>query len=106
MSEMKSQREFPVVLLIDDDLVSREVAATLLTLSGYTVHSAESGEAALKMLDERQCAPGAILCDAQMPSLSGVELMAGLRARCRGAVVYVMSGSQPAEDLVAAADGV
>jgi len=106
MSEMKSQREFPVVLLIDDDLVSREVAATLLTLSGYTVHSAESGEAALKMLDERQCAPGAILCDGQMPGLSGVELMAGLRARCRSAVVYVMSGSQPAEDLVAAADGV
>ncbi len=43
-------KELPVVLLIDDDLVSREVTATLLTMSGYSVHTAENGAAALEML--------------------------------------------------------
>ena len=33
-----------MVLLIDDDLVSREVTATLLTMTGYNVHTADSGE--------------------------------------------------------------
>ena len=42
-----------MVLLIDDDLVSREVTATVLTMSGYTVHTAVSGAAALEMLAQR-----------------------------------------------------
>lgn len=105
MFDPMSQRELPVVLLIDDDMVSREVAATLLTLSGYTVHSADCGEAALKMLAEKQCEPGAILCDAQMPGLSGVELIGALRAACRNVPIYVISASQPPEPLVSAADG-
>ena len=33
--------DLPVVLLIDDDLVSREVTATVLTMTGYTVHTAD-----------------------------------------------------------------
>jgi CheY-like chemotaxis protein len=100
-----SQRELPAILLIDDDLVSREVAATLLTLSGYTVHTAECGEAALKMLAVKQCEPGMILSDAQMPGLSGVDLIRELRAACKGVPIYVISASRPAESLVAAADG-
>ena len=50
MFEHAAQSELPVVLLIDDDLVSREVTATVLTMSGYTVHTAEDGPAALEML--------------------------------------------------------
>jgi CheY-like chemotaxis protein len=103
--ESMSQRDLPVVLLIDDDLVSREVTATLLTLSGYTVHTAESGEAGLHMLAEGQFVPGVILCDAQMPGLCGVELIAELRKVCQGVPIHVISGSRPPDELVAAADG-
>lgn len=100
-----SQRELPTVLLIDDDMVSREVTATLLTMSGYVVHTAESGASALTMVAAGVCCPGLILMDAQMPGLSGPELVRELRATCRGSRVYVVSGSGPSPELIAACDG-
>jgi len=57
------------VLLIDDDLVSREVMATVLAMSGYTVHTAAGGEESLELLAGGECVPSAILMDAQMPGL-------------------------------------
>lgn len=100
-----STRELPVVLLIDDDLVSREVTATLLTLGGYTVHTAENGSTALTMLSAELCRPGVILMDAQMPGVSGLDLVCELRSSSQNAKVYVISGSGPSAELVAAADG-
>ncbi len=99
-----AQSELPVVLLVDDDLVSREVAATLLTMSGYSVHTAQDGASSLEMLNSGACRPGVILMDAQMPGLSGNELIAELRARSK-ARVYIISGSSPAADITAASDG-
>lgn len=105
MLDLVSHLDLPTVLLIDDDLVSREVTATLLTMNGYTVHMAENGSAAITMLAAGLCRPGLILMDAQMPGLSGVELIRELRASCRGARLYVVSGSGPSDDIVSAADG-
>ncbi len=90
MFERTSKDALPVVLLIDDDLVSREVTATVLTMNGFTVHTAEDGAAALELLTLRRTVPQAlrpdvILMDAQMPGLSGTELIAELRARSPGA---------------------
>jgi CheY-like chemotaxis protein len=96
--------ELPVVLLVDDDLVSREVTATLLTMAGYTVHSAESGGEAVKALENGNYVPDAILMDAQMPGLSGKELIAELRLNTKAAI-YTISGSEPPSDIIAATDG-
>ena len=40
MLGMGAERELPTVLLIDEEMISREVVATLLTLNGYTLHTA------------------------------------------------------------------
>jgi CheY-like chemotaxis protein len=104
MFAIASQRELPAVLLIDDDLVSREVTATLLTMSGYSVHSADSGEAAMRMLKEGGFSPGVVLMDAQMPGLSGAALIAELRAQSQ-APIYAISASELPQDVAAAADG-
>jgi len=98
------QSKLPVVLLIDDDLVSREVTATLLTMIGYTVHTAVSGTAGLDLLASGACIPGVILMDAQMPGLGGSELISQLRVRCK-AHIYIISGSNPPPELTAASDG-
>jgi CheY-like chemotaxis protein len=94
----------PRVLLIDDDLVSREVLATVLTMSGYTVHTASDGAAALAMMDAGDSDPEVVLMDAQMPGLNGLALMDALRSRSR-AKVFAMSGSKPSPDIMGAADG-
>ena len=98
------KHELPTVLLIDDDLVSREVIATVLTLHGHMVHTADSGEEALKVLATGTVSPGVVLMDAQLPGLSGAELIAKLREGCAAEVILI-SGSQPSDELVGAADG-
>jgi CheY-like chemotaxis protein len=90
MRNLITQHEPPTILLIDDDMVSREVMATMLTMSGYPVHTAVDGPSALNLLAEQACAPGVILMDAQMPGLSGVELIGELRARSQ-ARLYVIN---------------
>jgi CheY-like chemotaxis protein len=114
MFERTSQDALHLVLLIDDDLVSREVTATVLTMNGYTVHTAEDGAAALLLLtavEDRPQAirpeplqPDVILMDSQMPGLNGTQLIGELRARS-SARIYVVSGSNPPPELTAAADG-
>ncbi|MGA9669508.1 MAG: response regulator [Terracidiphilus sp.] len=94
----------PRVLLIDDDMVSREVMATVLTMSGYTVQTAVGGQAALELLASGVCVPDVILMDAQMPGLSGVRLIEQIRARSRAAI-YTMSGSTPSGEIINACDG-
>jgi CheY-like chemotaxis protein len=109
MLEVISHENLPTVLLIDDDMVSREVMATMMTMSGYAVHTAEDGAAALDLLDARRCRPTIILMDVQMPGVSGLALIEQLRARCAAqkiqARLYVISGSGTAEEIIAAADG-
>ena len=104
MRGLTVNKPLPAVLLIDDDMVSREVLATLLTMGGLSVHTAADGMAALELLTQGTCVPDAILMDAQMPGLSGRDLIVELRKLSR-AVVVAMSGSDAPAEIAAAADG-
>src|SRR3954447_444598 len=99
-----ASRDLPSVLIIDDDMVSREVMATVLTMTGYIIHTAAQGEDAVALLDAGACTPEVILMDAQMPGLKGASLVKELRARSQ-ASIYAMSGSDVAEELKQAVDG-
>jgi len=99
-----ADRNFPTVLLIDDDLISREVIATILTLNGYTLHTAQDGAAAIAMLDEEKCTPQVILVDVLMPGLNGAKLIKALRARSQ-ASIYSISGSSLPVELETVVDG-
>lgn len=99
-----ADQKLPTVLLIDDDMVSREVVATVLTMSGYTVHTAENGAESLTLLDGGSCSPDVILMDTQMPGISGIALMTQLRTRSH-ATLYAISGTNAPAEVVNAADG-
>ena len=98
------KHELPTILLVDDDLVSREVIATVLTLHGHLVHTAEAADEALTMLRAKTVEPGVVLLDTQLPGLSGLELIAQLRQLGQDEIILI-SGTTPPEDLIAAADG-
>lgn len=104
MLDLGVRQDQLTVLLVDDDLVSREVTATVLTMSGFHVHTADNGPAALTSLSAGEVAPDVILMDAQMPGLNGTALIAELRTRTRARIIAV-SGSTPPADVAAAADG-
>ncbi|MDG1430913.1 MAG: response regulator, partial [Paracoccaceae bacterium] len=61
------------VLVVDDDPANRELLARRLARSGYSSTCLESGEAALKELDDRRY--DLILLDQKMPGLSGLETL-------------------------------
>ncbi len=98
------RKQLPAIFLIDDDMVSREVIATVLTLEGYEVHTADSGESAVEQFTEQQFTPAVILMDAQLPGLNGVELIQQLRAHT-AATIIAISGSKLTPELESASDG-
>jgi putative two-component system response regulator len=61
------------ILVVDDEEGVRTVLSRFLSRHGYQVRTAESGPAALALLETAQ--PAAILSDIRMPHMSGVELV-------------------------------
>ncbi|MGB6826561.1 MAG: response regulator [Terracidiphilus sp.] len=98
------RRDQVAVLLIDDDMVSREVTATVLTLNGYAVHTAESGAAALEVLAAMKPAPEIILMDTQMPGLNGTALIKKMREQSEARILAI-SGSALPPEVIEATDG-
>lgn len=99
------------VLIVDDDPIMGELLDALLTVEGYRVTRALSGEEALQVAREGTPKPNVVLCDVQMPGMRGGELAAALSAaRAEGAlpgdtVILAMSGSAPRADEAQSFDG-
>jgi CheY-like chemotaxis protein len=66
------------VLVIEDEPVVREMLNDMLSDEGYEVTTAQSGEDALNVLEEKKV--DYIVSDLMMPGISGVELLYKLRA--------------------------
>src|SRR4051812_25971320 len=73
-----SSRPEGTVLIIDDEMAIRESLETLLSMEGYTVEVAASGEEGLARVGERQF--DLVLLDLALPDRSGMEILADLRA--------------------------
>jgi CheY-like chemotaxis protein/HPt (histidine-containing phosphotransfer) domain-containing protein len=94
------------VLVVDDDALSRDVLALLLRHAGYTVQTADSGDAALLHLQTAEPPPRVILTDLQMPGTSGSDLARRLRVVCDSqTMLLAMSGSAPDDETAREFDG-
>ncbi|MGJ7917623.1 response regulator [Massilia sp. LXY-6] len=68
------------VLVVDDDVVSRMMLMHMIDSAGnYDVLEAEDGEEAWRQLDAG-ARPALLFCDLRMPRLSGMELLARVKA--------------------------
>lgn len=68
------------ILLVDDDAEMRELLVDVLRDDGFEVLQAGNGAEALLVLHREAVA--AIVLDKNMPGLSGMELLPGLRVIC------------------------
>jgi len=99
------------VLIVDDDPIMGELLDALLTVEGYRVTRAHSGEEALQVAREGTPRPEIILCDIQMPGMRGGELaktLAGQRTvgvLSASTIIIAMSGSSPRSDELQSFDG-
>ena len=67
-----------LVLLVDDDVATRDLLARFLRREGFAVRSAADGKTGLEMA--RQLRPSAILLDVMMPRLDGWAVLSSLKA--------------------------
>lgn len=90
------------VLIVDDDLISLNMASHVLTKAGFSVSKAQSGAACLEQVGVLR--PDFILLDIQMPGMDGYETCRQLRQRPDVAEIQVVfvSGNDNLEDRIRA----
>jgi twitching motility two-component system response regulator PilH len=95
---LPEERAESAILVVDDDPATRALLATILTIHGYAVQTAEDGEQALAMV--RLNPPQLILLDLKMPRVSGAqfrERQQRLGRTLADIPVVVISGASDAE---------
>lgn len=80
------------VLVVDDEIAVREVLREALEAEGCEVVVAESGEAALRIYDERAGRLDVVFTDIGMPEMSGWELASEIRKRSKTIPLAIVSG--------------
>lgn len=76
------------ILVVDDQADNAQLLADLLSIHGYTVERALSGQEALDAID--RSAPDLVLLDVVMPGLSGLQVLRRLRADPRFATLPIV----------------
>ena len=78
------------ILLVDDDDQLRGSFYNLLSMEGYTVRAAASGEAALAMADEEL--PDVVIMDVRMPGMDGLETLRHMKEKAPKIPVILLTG--------------
>lgn len=90
--------ESGLALVVDDEPLVRAATVASLSELGFGVIEADSGEAALALL-ESGVRPKVLVTDHLMPGLTGVELARQVQSRSPDCAVLIVSGYAEVEDL-------
>ena len=93
-TEEKLRGEKMRILVVDDEPQITRVLKTTLSLEGYLVETAESGEAAQKLVERWE--PDLVITDLMMPGMDGVELARWIRERWQMPVLVLSVRDQEA----------
>ena len=85
------------ILVVDDDLLTRQLNAEILSTFGYETETAEDGASAWEALQKSDY--DLLITDNNMPKVSGVELVRKVRSAHMALPVILASGAMPAEEL-------
>lgn len=78
------------ILVVDDEEMMRELLEDVLQMEGYSVESAEDGQAAL--IRVKESAPLLVISDIKMPRMNGFELLKAVKDRFPDMRVIMMTG--------------
>ena len=82
------------VLIVDDEADLRKSIRSILTKADYDVVEAEDGEQAIAAIrsGDNPLAVSAVICDLDMPKVSGMETIAYFRWQFPGVPILVLTG--------------
>ncbi|HTW41616.1 MAG TPA: response regulator transcription factor [Solirubrobacteraceae bacterium] len=86
------------ILVVDDDRAVREALRRALTLAGYEVELAESGEEALERLVQAE--PEAVVLDVGLPGIDGVEVCRRIRRAGSRVPVLILTARDAVSDRI------
>ena len=78
-----------LILVVEDDDKSRKLVRDLLTVKGYEIIEAETGEEGVDLAQKR--APNLILMDIRLPGIDGIQALGRLRAEVATRKIPVMA---------------
>jgi DNA-binding response OmpR family regulator len=84
------------ILVVDNELRSREMIAHFLREASYEVEQADDGVSAIEMLDKKKF--DLMICDIVMPQLSAIDVVRHMNSRSLSTSVILITGHP---DLVA-----
>jgi PAS domain S-box-containing protein len=87
------------ILLVEDEIAVRSVAARVLLNQGYTVLEAANGEEALAVLEKAEGKVDLVLTDVVMPDMGGLQLAGQVQSRWPGLKLVYMSGYSEGDKL-------
>lgn len=87
------------VLVVDDDPIIRDTIRIILRRAGYEVLTAATGQEAIALMDNPTNAGTVctLLCDLDMPGMSGIELINYFHACYPNIPITVLSGTDASE---------
>jgi DNA-binding NtrC family response regulator len=80
----------PLIVLVDDDAIFRQVMAGEVARLGYNVATAESGAEAIRTVTDLQ--PQLVLLDLQLPDMTGLDVLRAIRETSPGSEVIMLTG--------------
>jgi two-component system response regulator HydG len=86
------------ILVVDDDNDMCLLLTRFLTRNGYTVASANSGQAAIEWMKKNK--PSLVLCDFRLDDMTGVELLQKIKEMHAEASVIIITGYSDVKDAV------
>jgi PAS domain S-box-containing protein len=106
LSDIAPARALPLVLVVEDNPVTRKMVRCALEVDGFEVSEAGDGRTALAQAGARR--PDLLICDYVLPDTDGVSLLAEVRRRARRTdlpAVVITGMVSRLEQLRAQADG-
>ncbi len=93
MAQLNNSWSGRTVVIVEDEILVRDVAVCELEDNGFTVVEFETADAALPYLREHGGEAALVVTDVQMPgSINGLELVEILSHICPGVPVLITSG--------------
>jgi len=92
--------EKPSILVVDDELLIRDLLYDFFTGQGWSISVAENGEKALEVLNEKSV--DLVLSDIKMPEMDGLTLASRVRQSYPDLPVVLMTGFPSVETAVSA----
>ena len=99
LGEVSAAHPQPVILLVEDEVVVREVTRKVLELAGYRVLESGSADDALRLAQEHAGMIGLLLTDVVMPGMNGADLAQRLEDAYPCLTTVYMSGYAEADIL-------